>query len=87
MRLYEQGSDYKRVNKTMPNYPGQQPVLQFPSDPTVNQEFVADNGSTYICTGDRWSSAIGIVQNKARYIIDGQYAGSLMDTTIDGNGA
>jgi hypothetical protein len=71
----------------MINYPGQQPVLQFPSDPAVNQEFVGDNGATYVWTGDRWSTAQGLAQKKTRYIIDGEYANSSMDTTLDGNGA
>lgn len=69
----------------MATYPGQQPVLQLPSDPAVNQEFVGDNGATYVWTGDRWSSALAIAQNRAKYIIDGQYAGSTMDNTLDGN--
>ena len=71
----------------MINYPGQQPVLQFPSDPAVNQEFVGDNGVTYVWAGDRWSSALAIAQKKTRYIIDGQYAESSMDIILDGNGA
>ena len=69
----------------MTNYPGQQPVLQFPSDPKLNQEFVGDNGATYVWAGDRWSSTLGIEQKKARFIIDGQYSGSMMDNTLDGN--
>jgi hypothetical protein len=71
----------------MANYPGQQHTLQFPSDPAQDQEFVADNGVTYIWAGDRWSSALGITQGRARFIIDGQYSDSLMDNTLDGNGA
>ena len=70
----------------MANYPGQH-TLQFPSDPVLDQEFLADNGVTYIWAGDRWSSALGITQGRARYIIDGQYSDSLMDNTLDGNGA
>ena len=71
----------------MANYPGQQHTLQFPSDPVLDQEFLADNGVTYIWAGNRWSSALGITQGRARYIIDGQYSDSLMDNTLDGNGA
>lgn len=69
----------------MATYPGQQPVLQFPSDPAVDQEFVGDNGATYVWAGDRWSSTLAITQNKARYIIDGLYSDSTMDNTLDGN--
>lgn len=71
----------------MPSYPGQQPVLQFPSNPEVDQEFVGDNGATYIWTGDRWSSTLSIVRKTARYIIDGDYSGSSADNILDGNGA
>jgi hypothetical protein len=76
-----------KVNIDMATYPGQQPVLQFPSDPMLNQEFVGDNGATYVWAGDRWSSALAIAQNKAKYIIDGQYAESTMNIILDGNGA
>ena len=69
----------------MANYPGQQNTLQFPSDPAVNQEFVGDNGVTYVWAGDRWSSALGIVQKKANFIIDGQHADQSADNTLDGN--
>jgi hypothetical protein len=61
--------------------------LQFPSDPEVNQEFVGDNGSTYVWTGDRWSSALSITRGTARFIIDGQYSGSEETNILDGNGA
>ena len=71
----------------MATYPGQQPVLQFPSNPAENQEFVGDNGVTYLWAGDRWTSALALEQKKTRYIIDGQYAESSMDIILDGNGA
>ena len=71
----------------MATYPGQQQVLQFPNNPELNQEFVGDNGATYVWAGDRWSSALGISQGKARFIIDGEYANSTSDNILDGNGA
>lgn len=75
----------------MANYPGQFPALQFPSDPTEGQDFVADNGVTYIWTGDRWSSALGITNGKAKYVYDGLYSNNaydpLFDNELDGNGA
>lgn len=71
----------------MPTYPGQQPVLQFPSNPVLDQEFVGDNGATYIWAGDRWSSTLSIERKTAKFIIDGEYSGSPVYNTIDGNGA
>jgi hypothetical protein len=71
----------------MANYPGQQPVLQFPSDPALNQEFVADNLVTYKWLGDRWSSEAGIVQKTSRFVIDGEYSSSTIDNTLDGGTA
>lgn len=71
----------------MPTYPGQQPVLQFPSNPELDQEYVGDNGATYIWAGDRWTSTLAIARNTARYIVDGQYAGSTETNILDGNGA
>jgi len=71
----------------MANYPGQQPVLQFPSNPVLNQEFVADNLVTYTWLGDRWSSEAGIVQRTSRFVIDGEYSSSTIDNTLDGGTA
>ena len=71
----------------MPTYPGQEPVLQFPGNPELNQEFLGDNGVTYTWAGDRWSSSLAIVRRTARYIIDGEYADSLATNILDGNGA
>lgn len=69
----------------MATYPGQQPVLQFPSNPETDQEYVGDNGATYTWTGDRWSSTLSITRKTARFIIDGQYADSTMNNDLDGN--
>lgn len=69
----------------MATYPGQEPVLQFPSDPATDQEFVGDNGVTYTWAGDRWSSTLSIVRRTARFIVDGEYADSTMNTILDGN--
>lgn len=69
----------------MATYPGQQPVLLFPSNPELNQEFVGDNGATYIWAGDRWSSTLSILRNTARFIVDGEYAADEANTTLDGN--
>ena len=76
-----------KVNTNMPNYPGQNPVLQFPDNPEVDQEFVGDNGATYMWTGDCWSSTVAIVRKTAKYIVDGEYANSTETNILDGNGA
>ena len=52
-----------------------------------SQEFVGDNGVTYIWAGDRWSSALAIVRKTARFIVDGEYADATADNILDGNGA
>lgn len=71
-------------------YPGQNPSLTFPSTPDAGQEFVADNGSTYIWTGTFWSSALAVLTGRAEPILDGEYASStynpLVDKTLDGGG-
>ena len=63
-------------------------MIVFPSNPVTGQEFLADNGVTYIWMGDRWSATQAILTGQAQYTIDGLYAGSeynpLIDATIDG---
>ena len=72
------------------NYPGQNPSLTFPSTPVAGQEFVADNGSTYIWSGTYWSSALAVLAGRAEPISDGEYASStynpLSDKILDGGG-
>ena len=69
----------------------QNPAISFPSNPQVGQEFLADNAITYTWTGDRWSATEAIVQGRAQYAIDGEYAGSPfipdIDQILDGGGA
>lgn len=71
-------------------YPGQNPSLIFPSTSTVGQEYVADNGSTYIWTGTYWSSVLAVLSGRAQPILDGEYASStynpLVDKILDGGG-
>ena len=65
--------------------------ISFPSNPTVGQDYLADNSVTYIWTGNRWSAKQAIDTRKAQYAIDGLYAGSeynpLIDITLDGGTA
>lgn len=49
-------------------------AITFPTDPTIGDDFLADNGSTYIWMGDRWSSAFSVIQGIAQPDIDGGYA-------------
>jgi hypothetical protein len=67
----------------MSTYPGQNPSLTFPSSPGVGDDYVADNGATYIWTGAYWSSALAVVTGRAEPILDGEYASSTYDSYID----
>ena len=75
----------------MVRYPGQIPSLTFPSNPSLGQEYIAGNSTTYTWLGDRWSAAQSILNGRARYVLDAQYAGSVfdpqLDKTLDGGGA
>ena len=59
-------------------------TIQFPINPEVGDDFLADNGSTYIWTGDRWSGAHGVLNGLAQPVYDGQYSTSTADNTLDG---
>lgn len=65
--------------------------IYFPANPTVGQDYLADNSVTYIWTGDRWSAKQALETRKAQYSIDGLYANSiynpLVDITLDGGTA
>ena len=75
----------------MVGYPGQIPSLTFPSNPTLGQEYLADNSVTYTWLGNRWSAAQSILNGTVKYTLDAQYAGSIfnsqIDRTLDGGGA
>lgn len=66
-------------------------MIQMPTNPTVGQQYVAQNTITYEWTGDRWSSAIPAengtavfsINNGSPYFIFDPY----LDTTIDGGPA
>jgi hypothetical protein len=58
--------------------------IRFPTRPQVGDDFLADNGSTYIWTGDRWSSAAAVTNGLAQPVFDGEYASSVADTTLEG---
>jgi len=66
-------------------------AITFPISPESGQEFVGENGATYLYTGDRWSSIVAITQGLATFIAEGNDAAAiyneLFDNTIDGGGA
>jgi hypothetical protein len=69
----------------------QSKAIHFPANPTVGQEYLADNSVSYVWTGDRWSAKQAIETRQAQYAIDGLYAGSaynpITDITLDGGAA
>ena len=62
--------------------------IQFPSDPAMGQEYVAENTVTYIWTGDRWSAARAITNKQYFFTHNGSYSdweyNSLTDNLLDG---
>ena len=60
-------------------------IMAFPQKPSVGDDFLADNGSTYIWMGDRWSGAQAVLNGLAEPVFDGEYADTTADTTLDGN--
>ena len=66
-----------KINMTM--------TITFPRNPQVGDDFLADNGSTYVWTGDRWSSSQAVQAGLAQPVFDGEYADATTDTTVDGN--
>lgn len=65
-------------------------ALTFPTNPTVGQEFLADNTVTYVWTGSAWNTSIPIHNGTAEYAYYGGSASSvyndLLDNTLDGGG-
>lgn len=60
-------------------------TITFPRNPKVGDDFLADNGSTYVWTGDRWSSSQAVQAGLAQPVYDGEYADATADITIDGS--
>ena len=62
--------------------------ITFPSNPQVGDDYVADNGSTYIWTGAFWSSALSVITGRAEPIVNGGDAtpySATIDNTLEGN--
>ena len=67
-------------------------MITFPTDPTLGQEYVADNSATYQWTGNSWSTLTPWLAGRSQYVADGSGAGFTyndnLDNTLDGgNGA
>jgi len=61
--------------------------IQFPTSPDPGDQFLADNGVTYIYAGDRWSASQAITSGQAQYTLEGGYSdfeyNSSIDNTVD----
>ena len=64
-------------------------MIIFPQNPTQNQEFLADNGVTYVWMGTYWSNAVPTAAGTAYYTAVGGLADTeTFNRTLDGgNGA
>ena len=63
-------------------------MIEFPLDPTVGQEYVADNAVTYTWSGSYWSSAPALAAGTARFYLDGGRATTTyFDQELDGGTA
>ena len=62
--------------------------IQFPTSPDPGDQYLADNGVTYIWVGSRWSAVQAITSGQAQYTLEGGYAdfeyNSSVDSTTDG---
>lgn len=62
-------------------------MITFPSNPSVGDDFLAENGSTYIWMGSFWSSALAVLTDRAEPVYNGGDAtpyNSALDNTIEG---
>ncbi len=65
-------------------------ALQFPTNPTLGDLFLADNAITYVWTGAAWDSSIPIHNGTAQYIDVGGVASTVftvLDNSLDGGTA
>ena len=66
-------------------------TIVFPTDPTLGQEYVADNSATYQWTGNSWSTLTPWLTGRSQFVVDGGVAGSTynenLDNTLDLGGA
>ncbi len=64
-------------------------TITFPENPTLGQEFLADNGVTYNWIGTHWSNAVPTAAGTAFYTEVGGFANTeTFNRTLEGgNGA
>ena len=61
--------------------------ITFPTNPATGDEFLADNGSTYIWMGNRWSGIYAVLTGQAQPVFNGETSSpynSALDNTLDG---
>ena len=58
--------------------------IQFPTSPDPGDQYLADNGVTYIWVGSRWSASQAITSGQAQYTLEGGYADFNYNPLIDG---
>jgi hypothetical protein len=58
-------------------------MIQMPTNPTVGQQYVAQNTVTYEWTGDRWSAAIPLQNGTAVFAVNNGYADFVYDPYLD----
>lgn len=62
--------------------------ITFPTNPTLGQEFLPDNGVTYNWTGSYWSGAVSIQAGRAFYTaVGGSADTNNFNNTLDGGHA
>jgi hypothetical protein len=65
--------------------------ITFPTSPDPGDQFLADNGVTYIWTSNRWSASQAITSGQAGYTLEGGYSdfdyNPLIDGIVDGLGS
>jgi hypothetical protein len=62
-------------------------MIAFPTNPATGNEFLADNGVTFIWMGDRWSGSYAVATGRAQPVFDGEDASpynSVLDNTLEG---
>lgn len=58
-------------------------MIEMPANPTVGQQYVAQNTVTYEWTGDRWSAAIPAQNGSAVFAINNGYADFMFNPLLD----
>ncbi len=66
-------------------------AITFPTEPTLGQEYVAENSATYQWTGTIWSTQVPWVNGRSQYVAVGGVADQTynedLDNTLGGGGA